>query len=270
MSTHRVKSVQKLFRLVEALDRKGEMGVTELARETGLAKSSVYKYLDTLYHLGFVTKSKETYALSWRWFQIGKGIRQRWPVYQAARAELDRLAGQTGETVSLVVEEDGYAVYVYQVSARDQPAAPVEEGGRIPAPISAGGKMILSSRPSEEVKRIFEDHDMAADVEEFLAELQSLWDQHVVFRQENSNWGMANTGGFDSNGYDTEPSKPYQSLRCITVPVRNTDGDALAAIELSGSETSLYGRRFEDEFANLIVNARKSIESILLSQNNPD
>ena len=89
---HHVKSVAKAVRVVEVLDRRGRLGVTEIARETGIAKSSVYKHLDTLRHLGYVTKDEAGYALSYRWFETGRRVRERDPVYRAAKSELDHLA----------------------------------------------------------------------------------------------------------------------------------------------------------------------------------
>lgn len=265
-SDHHVKSVTKLFRIVEALDRRGSMGVTELARETGIAKSSVYKYLSTLEHLGFVTKSDAAYSLSLRWFEVGRRVRERRDVFRTARTELDRLARRTGETASLVVEEDGDAVYLYQATERDEPVGPVEEGGRIPAPISVGGKAILSYRPLEDVEALLEERDLAEGSEQLLSELRTLRNQRMVIERESPQGGAFSAGAFQGHRHVVGHEEPYQSLHSIAVPVRDADSYAVAAIEVSGSESSLYGRRLEDEIAALLVNASKSVESALLTR----
>lgn len=265
-TSHHVKSVRKLFRIIEALERHERMGVTELARETGIAKSSVYKYLDTLQHLGFVTKTETSYALSLRWYEIGRGVRERRDVFQVARTELDRLARQTGEMVSLVVEEDGDAIYLLQVSERERPAAPVEEGGRIPMPISVGGKAILSYRPIEEVEALLDRHELTDQTDQLISELQTLRNQRMVIERESRSDGTFSAGTFVGHRHVVGHDEPYQNLHSIAVPIRNADSYAVAAIEVSGSKESLYGRRLEDEIARLLVNASKSIETVLLSQ----
>lgn len=265
-TTHHVKSVYTLFELIEILDERGAMGVTEIARETGIAKSSVYKYLDTLNHLGFVTKSGSTYSLSLRWFEVGRSVRKRNEVFQAATAELDRLAERTGETVSLVVEEGGDSVYIYQTSTRESAVGPVEEGGRIPAPISVGGKAILSYRPVEEVEELLAEQDLTEGAEQLLSELRMLRNQRLVIERESPQQGVFSAGAFQGHRHVVGHDEPYQNLHSVAVPVRNADSYAVAAIEVSGSETALYGRRLEEEIASLLVNAGKSVESILLNQ----
>ncbi|XVH33099.1 IclR family transcriptional regulator (plasmid) [Haloferacaceae archaeon DSL9] len=265
-SDHHVKSVTKLFRIVEALAQQGNMGVTELARETGIAKSSVYKYLSTLQHIGFVTKVDSTYSLSLRWFAVGRRVRERHDVFRVARRELDRLARRTGETVSLVIEEDGDAVYLYQVSQRETPVGPVGEGGRIPAPISVGGKAILSYRPLDDVSELLAEQDLEDGAEQLLGELRTLRNQRMVIERGNPQRGAFSAGVFQGHRHVVGRGEPYQSLHSIAVPIRNGGSRAVAAIEISGSERSLYGRRLEDEIPGLLVDASKSIESVLLNE----
>jgi DNA-binding IclR family transcriptional regulator len=265
-TSHHVKSVRKLFQIVEALEARESMRITELARETGIAKSSVFKYLDTLHHLGFVTKTGSSYALSLRWFQVGRQVRERRDVFQVAQAELNRLARQTGETVSLVVEEGGDAIYLFQVSEREQPVGPVEEGDRIPAPISVGGKAVLSYRPVEEVEVLLADQDLTDRAEQLISELQTLRNQRMVIERESPQDGTFSAGSFMGHRHVVGHNEPYQNLHSIAVPVRDPDNYAIAAIEVSGSKDSLYGRRLEDEIARLLVNASKSIETVLLSR----
>ncbi|MCU4751301.1 IclR family transcriptional regulator [Halobacteria archaeon AArc-curdl1] len=265
-TSHHVKSVRKLFRIIEALERHEMMGVTELARETGIAKSSVYKYLDTLQYLGFVTKTETSYALSLRWYEIGRGVRERRAVFQTARSELDRLARQTGETISLVVEEDSDAVYLLQLCERERPAAPVEEGSRIPIPISVGGKAILSYRPIKEVEAVLAHHELTDQSDQLISELQTLRNQRMVIERESPSDGKFSAGSFMGHRHVVGHGEPYQNLHSVAVPIRDADSYAVAAIEVSGSKESLYGQRLEDEIARLLVNASKSIETVLQSQ----
>jgi DNA-binding IclR family transcriptional regulator len=261
---HHVKSDVTAFRIVTALDRWGEMGVTEIAQETGIGKSSVHKHLTTLRHLGFVTKSGSTYALSLRWFRAGKRVRERRAVFRAARGELDRLAERIGETVSLVVEEDGSAVYVHQSSEREPPVAPIGEGGRIPAPLSVGGKAILSYRPVEEVESLLDDIDLEGNAEQLFSELRTLRNQRMVIERDSPNQGAFSAGAFEGHRHVVGHGEPYRNIHSVAVPVRDVDDYAVGAVEVSGSESSLYGRRLEEEIASLLVNTGKSIETRLI------
>lgn len=263
VADHHVKSVATAFRVVEALDRQDPRGVTEVARETGVAKSSVYKHLDTLRHLGYVTRTEEGYALSLRWFGAGWRVRQRRAVYRLARPVLDRLARRTGETASLVVEERGDAVYLYQASDATS-VAPVDEGEDIPVLLSAGGKAIYSYRPPGEVEAWLASHDLEAETDELLAELRTLRDQRMVIDRGDLLRDAYSAGAFEGHRHVVVHDEPYRNIHAVAVPIRDADGYGIAAIELSGPEASLSGRRFEEEIASLLVAAGKSLETDLL------
>lgn len=261
---HHVNAVVTGFRIVEELSRGDPLGVTELTQRTGIAKSSVYKHLDTLRELGYVTKDgDDRYSLSLRWFEAGLNIRDRHDVFDLARDELDQLAARTGETVSLVVEENGDAVYLYQATEGDT-GAPVTEGQRMPAPLSVGAKALFAYRPDEEVEAMLDRNDVEADPGEFLQELRTLRDQRIVIRRDAPLQGTFSAGAFEGHRHVVGHDEPYRNLHSAAVPIRNPEDYAYAAIEISGNESSLYGRRLEEEIASLLVSAERSIEAALV------
>lgn len=264
VTSHGVKSDVTAFQIIEALDRHGEMGVTEIAQETGIVKSSVHKHLSTLRDLGYVSKDDTRYSLSLRWLGTGRRVRDRQRVFHAAREEVERLARRTGETVSLVVEEAGDAVYVFQASEGRSPARPVGEGERIPVPISVGGKALLSYRPVEEVRALLDASDLDGDAEKLLSELRSLRDQRLVVGRTSPQRRAFSAGSFEGHRHVVGHGEPYRDLNGVAVPVRDTDNYAVAAIEVSGAESSLYGRRLKEEVAGLLVKAGKAVETNLL------
>ncbi|MEF8824823.1 MAG: IclR family transcriptional regulator [Halapricum sp.] len=260
---HHVNAVMTGFRVVEELARGDALGVTELTQRTGIAKSSVYKHLDTLRELGYVTKGDDDrYSLSLRWFEAGLYVRDQHDVFALAREELDKLAARTGETVSLVVEEDGDAVYLYQAS-EDGAGAPMSEGERMPAPLSVGAKAIFAYRPDEEVEAMLDRNDVDSDPEEFLEELQSLRDQRIVIRREPPLQETFSAGAFEGHRHVVGHDEPYRNLHSAAVPLRDPDDYACAAIEISGDESSLYGRRLEEEIAGLLVSAERTVEAAM-------
>lgn len=264
MSTpdHHVKATATTFRIVEALERDGSAGVTELAQRTGVAKSSVYKHLDTLRELGYVTKSDGVYELSFRFFRVGHRVRERDELFRLAKPEVDELARRTGETVSLVVEERHEAVYLYQASADDAGTAPVEEGGRIPVLVSAAGKAILSYRPFEEVEALPE---AATEGRERLeSELRTIRNQRLVIERDGLDGGHYSAGFLEGHRHVTDREFADRNIRSAAIPVRDRDDYAVGAIEVSGPASSLSGRRLEEDVASLLVSTGRSIESDLI------
>jgi len=265
--THHVDAVRTCLRIVDALARGDRLGVTEIAQRTGVAKSSVYKHLDTLRAGGYITKTDDgTYSLSLRWFEAGTAVRERRDVFQLATDELDALAARTGETVSLVVEENGDAVYLYQASEDEAAGAPVGLGERFPAPISVGGKAILSYRPTEEVEALLDANDLADESEDLLAELEAIHSQRMVIERDSPLQGTFSAGAFEGHRHVVGHDEPYQGLHSVAVPIRDPRDYAVAAIEVSGTESSLYGRRLEEEIASLLVTTGRDIETALIQR----
>lgn len=262
--THHIKSDVTAFRVLEVLDRRGEAGVTRIANETGIAKSSVYKHLDTLKNLGYVRKMDGEYTLTLRWFQAGQRVRSRDPVFIAARSEVDRLSLKTGETVSLVVDENGDAVYLFQSNHDNEEPSPIREGEIIPSPLSIGGRAILSYSPTPFVRNVLAERNLDIEVEEFLSRLERLRDQRIVFRRVDPPRDVSSAGSLEGHRHVVVNNSHYQGMNGLAVPIRDSENRAVASIEVSGNASSLYGPRFETEIATMVVNACKQIEASLL------
>jgi DNA-binding IclR family transcriptional regulator len=263
-STHHIQSLFTTFQIIDALRESESMRVVQIAQETGIAKSSVFKHLDTLQQLGYVTKNGPEYSLSLRWFQIGRQTQTQHGIIDTVKPELDQFARQTGETISLVVEEDGDAVYLYQTSDRREHVSPVPEGGRIPCPISIGGKAILAYRPEAEVERLLDESDVQDGTDQLFNELVDLRDQRLATELNSSGIENINAGDVAGHRHISGDAERYRDINSVAVPVRNDDGDAVAAVEVSGRESSLTRNRLEDEVASLLVEVAESLEVELL------
>jgi DNA-binding IclR family transcriptional regulator len=263
-STHHIKSLFTTFRIIDALQGRGSMRVVQIAQETGIRKSSVFKHLDTLHQLGYVTKSETEYSLSLQWFTIGQQVRTRYEIVDTARPKLDQFALQTGETVSLVVQEDEDAVYLYQTSDGER-VSPVAEGERLPCQFSVGGKAILAYRPEAELKRRLDEMDLEEDHSERLfEELIGLRDQRLVVELSTPQTENISAGDILGHSHVSGDHDRYRDIHSVAVPVRNEQGDAVAAIEVSGAEPSLTRNRLEEEIASRLVELGESLEVALL------
>ncbi|MEU1167189.1 helix-turn-helix domain-containing protein, partial [Streptomyces sp. NPDC005921] len=70
------------FALLGAVERAGEAGLTRLAAECGLPKTTTYRLLEQLVDLGAVERSRKGYRMGSRIFRLGQG----WQPYPGRRA----------------------------------------------------------------------------------------------------------------------------------------------------------------------------------------
>jgi IclR family KDG regulon transcriptional repressor len=143
------KTIIKGMSVLEALIAAPEpMGVTELARQLGLTKSNIHRYLQTFVALGYVGSANGRYAATLKIWQQGAKVIERLDLRRAIRPIMDRLARATLETVHLAISEGPDVIYVDKAEGVHSVRAFSEIGERAPAHCSATGKIFLAYHPT--------------------------------------------------------------------------------------------------------------------------
>ena len=161
-----VQTTRTALRILERIRDNGGMGISELSRDLGLAKSTVHRHLSTLYDEGYVSKEQGTYFLSLQFLDFGESARTRNPAYPMAGEKVKELATETEERAQFMVEEHGSAVYVYREVGERAVQTDPGIGKRIPLHATAAGKVILAYSPPEQVEEILAARGLSALTEE--------------------------------------------------------------------------------------------------------
>ena len=142
-----MQSVDRAISVLEILARSGEAGVSEVAAEIGVHKSTAFRLLGALEARGLVEQDRGPR-------QVPARLRHRcaWPARspagwtsssRAARSASE-LAEEFGETVNLAVLQDHYAVNVDQVHGPAAVAAHNWVGQLTPLHATSSGKVLLA------------------------------------------------------------------------------------------------------------------------------
>jgi len=142
-----VPAVAKAFRLLDLLSASPEpLGVSELARQLGLGKSTIHGLVTTLQAFGAV----ETVDGSKR-YRIGRGLHAlamrtagRVDLRDLARPSLERLAAQTEQTSFLGVVSADHVTILDLVHGRPTMSVSAPVGSAIPLLAGAVGKAVLA------------------------------------------------------------------------------------------------------------------------------
>jgi DNA-binding IclR family transcriptional regulator len=110
------------LRLLDRLARSNEpVGVSELAREFGSSKATVYRHLKTLLKHEFVQQDETTtrYAAGIKLLVLGERLREQFDILHVARDDLAKLRDETGQpaTLSMLVENKVVVLDVLQGQA---------------------------------------------------------------------------------------------------------------------------------------------------------
>ncbi|MFW6435405.1 MAG: IclR family transcriptional regulator, partial [Halovenus sp.] len=227
------------------LRRLNGAGVTAVANEVGLPKSSAYNHLETLEQEEYVLKEGGEYHVGLRFLDLGRHARQRDSLYETARPELETLADETGELVNLLVEEHGQGVYVCRVRGDRAVNVEANTSDRVHLHSTALGKVILAYSDEDRVNQILDAHGLPAttertitDPDELRAELSEIRERGVAFdRQER-----------------------IAGLCCVAVPILDDDRRPVGAISVSGPKSRMKGERLESELPERLESAANVVE----------
>lgn len=154
-------SVTKALMLLDVFRNDGPvLGVTEISRRAGLAKSTAFRLLVLLDEAGLVERVGRGYQLSWRLFELGASVHRRWAngLRDVAAPWLtDTHVRSGGLVVHLGVLDGPDVLIVERVSGPRSPRVPTEVGARLPANCTALGKALLAASRPAEVRAVLEE-----------------------------------------------------------------------------------------------------------------
>jgi len=131
-----------------------ELGTSELARRTGLAKSTVHRLAGELADLGLLERRADAFALGLRLFELGELVSSPRDLRTSALPHMADLRAATRQTVHLAVLDGAEVVYLEILRSADAPPLPSRVGGRLPAHATGVGKAILAASPPEVVDAV--------------------------------------------------------------------------------------------------------------------
>lgn len=240
-----VTATETSLSVLEALKRLDGAGVTAVARDLDLPKSTVHNHLSTLARRGYVVNEDGEYRVGLRFLEFGEHSRNRMTIYDVSRPEVAALAEETGELANLAVEELGEGVYVVRSEGPQAVRVDVHAGNRVNLHCTALGKAILSQLPASRVEEILDRHGLPERTDRTITDRAELDAELAEVRDR----GYA---------YDREERLP--GLRCVAAPVTGGDDGTVAAVSVSGPTTRIKGDRFHEEIPELVRSAANVIE----------
>lgn len=142
-----VQSVEHAADILQALGAEsGPLGTSELARKTGLSKTSVHHLLATMEARRLVMRDGPSakFRLGWALYELGTSVSRSVDLARIARPYLDRLAVQTRESVLLGILHDDSVLYLDRGEPPQGLRMTANAGRRGPLHATASGKVLLA------------------------------------------------------------------------------------------------------------------------------
>lgn len=225
-----VQSVDRALSILEVLARVGEAGVTEVAGELGVHKSTAFRLVATLeaHRLVEQTEERGKYRLGVGVLRLAAATSARLDVVQEARPICRRLAADTGETVNLAVLSEGSALYLDQVAGSSALQSHNWVGQHIPLHATSNGKILLSGLDESALDGL-------------LGKLAT----YTPLTITRKSLLLAELARVREQGYAVAVDELEEGLTAAAAPIRNAHGDVVASMSLSGPTFRLTQKRLE-------------------------
>ncbi|MEF8881800.1 MAG: IclR family transcriptional regulator [Halapricum sp.] len=241
----KIKSIERMFDIVEYISEQPPAGVTELSQELGISKGNVHAYLCTLEKLGYIVNMDGNYRLGLEYLRHGIKARNTYERYPLINQKVTHLAEETGERVWAQVEENGMAYYLCGAKGEHPIQPPVQVGERVPIHQIAAGKAILSCMEEERIEEIIDRHGLPAATENTITDPAELFEELDRIRKR---------------GYALNREESLEGLHAVGAPIQSQGEDVYGALSISGPANRLTESRIESEFSELLLGAVNELE----------
>lgn len=137
-----VAAVDRAFAVLAALGE-GDLALAEIARRTGLYKSTILRLIASLERAGFVRRLDDgRYAVGAAPLKLADLYQRGFRLADHVLPVLRRLAAATGETASFYVRDGNGRVCLHRVEGDHPVRAVVREGDRLPLGRGAAGRVL--------------------------------------------------------------------------------------------------------------------------------
>lgn len=244
-----VQSVDRAISVLEILSRRGEAGVSEIAAEIDVHKSTAFRLLGALEARGLVEQAEDRgkYRLGFGIIRLAGGVNTQMDITQRGRAVCQRLAEEIGETVNIAVLRSHYAVNLDQVRGPSAVTAYNWVGQITPLHATSSGKVLLAHLDDRQRERVLSDGQLERFTPRTITDTGTLEQQLAETRE--TGWA-----------YCLEELE--NGLNAMAAPIHSYHGEVVAAVSASGPAYRFSEERMH-ELAPVLITGAKEISQRL-------
>jgi len=213
--------VDKVLTILEEISDHSEgISLAELVKRTRIAKTTLFRTLETLKDRQYVMldNATERYHLDLKSLELGiKGL-MNVNLVEASIPYLKTLSAKTSETCFLGVYNSGYVVYLYKSESTLSIQTNARLGARLPAYCTGIGKALLAFQPLEEIDRVLNE-PLIPFTEKTIVDRVALYEVLADIRLK---------------GYSLDNEENEEGLTCVARPVFNYTGAVVGALSVAG------------------------------------
>jgi DNA-binding IclR family transcriptional regulator len=226
-----VQSVDRALQVLEIVGKLGTAGVTEIATELGVHKSTVSRLIAVLESRGFVEQLSDRgkYRLGFAIVRLAGSTSAQMDLAKESQPICDELAADSGETTNIAILDADRIINVVEAVGPAEITLRSWVGQSCPAHATSSGKVLLAGLSPERVRGLLGDR-LPAYTPDTVTEPAALAVELDEVRR---------------SGWAGVREELEVGLNAVAAPVRDSGGKIIAALSVSGPSYRLEPARLE-------------------------
>lgn len=244
-----LQSLERGLAVMELFSREHpSLTLSEAAELAGLTRATARRILLTLERLGYVKRANRHFAPTAKLLSIGYAYLSSLDLWEVAEPYMEDLAEQTGESCSAAILDGTEIVYVARVPAKRIMRVALSVGSRLPAYATSMGRVLLAGLPPEELDVYFRTSTR-----------EQLTNRTTVDEAEL----RAELDNVRCRGWALVDQELEEGVRSVAAPLRNGQGRAVAALNVSSHAGRVKLDTLRDEFLPALLDTASRVSERL-------
>lgn len=240
-----VQSVDRALLVLEILAKLGAAGVTEIAAELDVHKSTVSRLITVLESRGFVEQLSDRgkYRLGFTIVRLAGATSAQLDLAKESQPICDDLAEQSGETVNIAILDGDRIINIVESYGDREVTLRTWVGQNCPAHATSSGKVLLSGLSPGKFKKLLGSQALPVFTPNTVSSVKRLAAELDEVRRA---------------GWAGVHEELEEGLNAVAAPVRDSSGKVVAALSVSAPAYRLKKDDFE-AMARLTMSAAEQI-----------
>jgi IclR family transcriptional regulator, pca regulon regulatory protein len=230
-------------------DQNARLTLSDVARIVGLPRASARRALLTLRALGYVQSSGRVFSLSPQVLTLARAYLESSPVPRVAQGFLENVSETLGESCSLSILHGEEVIYIARSTRKRIGSLHRDVGAHLPAHCTSMGRVLLAALSDAEL-----DSFIAA------AKLHSFTPYTVTDKNEL----RVIIEKTRRNGYSLVDQELEIDLRSVAVPVHNSAGRVIAAMNVSAQASRTAKKQLVERSLPALRDAAMKMRPLLI------
>ncbi|MFE5286770.1 IclR family transcriptional regulator C-terminal domain-containing protein [Nocardia sp. NPDC056611] len=219
--------------------------LSEVAKDTDLTRATARRFLLTLVELGYMRTDGTLFWLTPRVLELGYSFLSSLTLPDVAGPHLETLAERVRESTSVSILDGNDIVYVARVPVSRIMTVSINIGTRFPAFATSMGRVLLADLDTDALERYLADAELSAFTDATITTLPELRDELDRVR---------------ADGYCVVDQELEQGLRSLAAPIRDREGKAVAAVNISTQSARYSTDEIHDRLIPALLDTGAAIE----------